>query len=177
MVNQEILISYKEIINKYYDLDEEIKCILAKLYGENINCVDKNFNISKVITVDENLIEKKIKDERLNDFIGKAGVYVFLDSKMNPVYIGYSSTIRQRLGYQLKGLTHGASTLLKNIKTVEKLFDKNLKFEGKSIKDIFNEYISFLIVIDYGKKNEENVRFAKSLETILISLFNSKYNL
>lgn len=115
MVNQEILISYKEIINKYYNLDEEIKCILAKLYGENINCVDKNFNISKVIAVDENLIEKKIKDERLNDFIGKAGVYIFLDNKMNPVYIGYSSTIRQRLGYQLKGLTHGVSTLLKII--------------------------------------------------------------
>ena len=66
-------------------------------------------------------------------------------------------------------------TLVTNIKDIETLLNPNLPLL-EDRKKLILDYTSSLIVIDCGKKELDNVKFAQALEVILIALFNSKYN-
>lgn len=50
------------------------------------------------------------------------------------------------------------------------------EIDFKRLQNIILKYTSSLIVIDCGEKQDDNISFAQTLEVILISLFNSKYN-
>lgn len=59
----------------------------------------------------------------------------------------------------------------------ERISQQAPEIDFKKLQNIILKYTSSLIVIDCGKKELSNVKFAQALEMILIALFNSKYNL
>jgi len=122
--------------------------------------------------------------EKLNPFKKDIGVYIFLDEDNFPVYIGVAAekeskhSLRDRLQKQFN-CNLSNSTISKNISTIEKIYGNSIDDETLEKKKLLLlKYAPKLLVIPIGELNEpENISKALELEKLLISLYNSKYNL
>lgn len=183
MFTDQIIISKDEILTKYRNLDKKVKNIIQKLY--TIDKYDKEYQVEnfdmriKKVKI-ENIINENGKNsyKKYLDFIKeKTGVYVFLDKNNKPLYIGFGGQIdkEQSLYERISSKQLSSNdTLIKNINEKENCGSDTSKSCER--KKLLLKYTSSLIIIDCGIQIEENVRFAQSLEVILIALFNSKYN-
>lgn len=191
MIKKQIVISKDEILNKHKYFDLRVKNIIEKLYDDSIDEHElKFFNIRiKKIELSD-MIKLSIQNsyKSLEFLKKKTGVYLFLDKDENPVYVGFSGR-GEKQDLKEKIIKHfsknkSVSKLISNIKEIENYLN-NINLGDTEFKEILLNYTPFLIVIDCGnmyknetsmEKNENNVKFARALEVILISLFNSKYN-
>ena len=180
MLAEKITISKYKILTKYSKLDEKVKTIIEKLYGiEEFNKeyqLSSNLNI-KAFKIDKIFLDNIKSNNELKKYENKTGVYIFLKDN-TPVYIGFSG--KEDKGQSLYGRIVNKQlstndTLVTNIKDIETLLNPNLPLL-EDRKKLILDYTSSLIVIDCGKKELDNVKFAQALEVILIALFNSKYN-
>ncbi len=182
-ISDNIILSKDSILNRYQNLDVYFRDCLEALYGK-----DNGVDIKCFLPC--NIINNTGKNSALalNSLIGKAGIYIFLDQDLVPVYIGKGGTssstaddakdLKFRINQQLGG-GNRHNTLSNNIIEIESLLSNNTITEDESI-----EYIkSFsLLVISSGdrRKNgslfQDSIDNANTLETILIALFHPKYN-
>lgn len=180
MIKNQIIISKYEILTKYNNLNEKVKAIIEKLYKiDNYNEENKltdSVNI-KVFRIDENFIINLRNNNELEVYKNKTGVYIFLKNNI-PVYIGFSGQKDKKQSLYERIVNKQLSSndnLVKNIRKIEKYLNPDVSL-SKDRKKLILEYTSSLIVIDCGVKEDNYVKFAQSLEVILIALFNSKYN-
>lgn len=183
MTVEQITIPKKHILNKYKNLDEKVKNIIQQLY--TIDKYDeeyqvRNFDMKTKKVKIENIINENGQNsykKYLNFIKEKTGVYIFLDKNNKPVYIGFGGQVdkEQSLYERIRSKQLSSNdTLIKNINEKESCdLDTSKSWERKKF---LLKNISSLIIIDCGTQIEENVRFAQSLEIILIALFNPKYN-
>lgn len=181
MLAEKITISKYKILTKYSNLDEKIKTIIEKLYGiEEFNKeyqLSNNLNI-KAFKIDKIFLDNIKSNNELKKYENKTGVYIFLKDNI-PVYIGFSGQVNKKQSLYERIVDKHFSTdddLVKTIKKIEKLLNPNGLILNNR-ENLILEYTSSLIVIDCSDKTDVNVKFAQALEMILISLFNSKYNL
>jgi hypothetical protein len=184
MFTEQIIISKNEILTKYRNLDKKVKNIIQILY--TIAEYDKEYQVENFDIRIKKVKIENIINENSNNFLQelyfvnlRTGVYIFLDEYNIPIYIGFggrgeSNSLKTRISDQLRG-NETSTTLVKNIRELEKYLNPNISLSN-DVKKLLLKYTSSLIVIDCGTQIEKNVRFAQSLEVILIALFNSKYN-
>lgn len=180
MIANKIIISKDEILNKYSNLDAKVKVIIEKLY--EIKEFNKEYTLLinvniKAFKVDESFLDNIKSNNELKKYENKTGVYIFLKDNI-PVYIGFSGQKDKEQSLYGRIVNKQLSTndnLVKKIKKIEKLLNPNLTLL-EDRKKLVLEYTSSLIVIDFGKQETNNIKFAQALEVILIALFNSKYN-
>jgi len=180
-INKKIIISKEQILEKYLNLDDYFKSVIATLYGE-----ETTLTVKMKCFECKNIVNKEGDNDIkiLEEYQNKTGVYIFLDNDNIPVYIGLagkvggSHDIKQRLQKQFN--CNGTnSTLYKNIEEIENIL-QNSSVPSESMadkKELILEFAPKLLVIEVGELNiNGDVLRAQSLETLLISLFNSKYN-
>ncbi len=178
-IQEEIIISKDEILSKYQNLSTYVKNVINAIYGEDISGIDlKCFYSSTIINTDG-----KNNMGVLTSYKKKTGVYIFLDNNSMPVYIGVAGkiggehSIQKRLQKQFNcHKTNG--TLALNIAEIEEAYGTNIgNTSKKDRKNLILNYAPNLLVICVGElENDDDIRTSLSLEKILISLFNSKYN-
>jgi len=177
---EEVTISQKRILQTYSSLPEEYRKIIETLYtGIPQNQIYQIFKVDELIRPNRgnNLIPlKELKD--------KVGVYIFINENCEPVYVGLtgrkeksSQSLRDRLQKQLNG-NEDNSTLAKNIREIESLLNTiNEKEKPKELKEWIVMYTTYIIVIITGElKDNEAIKKAQNLETVLIALLRPKYN-
>lgn len=132
----------------------------------------KSIELKNIIKLDSENTYKS-----LEEFKDKVGIYIFLNTFYEPVYVGLSgvfeqgikSNLFQRITNQLINSSH----LVKNIVYVENLL--NVK-KGKNLVDKDKQHIltyaPYLIVYSCGT----NIKKAQDLESIFLSLLQLKYN-
>lgn len=180
MIRNQIIISKKEILTKYSNLDTKIKSVIEKLYEVDTynqeNNLTDNVNI-KLFKITDDLLKNSRNNDKLKGYEDKTGVYIFMKDNI-PVYIGFSGQINKTqslYGRIVEKHFHSKEELVKKIEKIEKYLNPNVSLPNDKHQLIL-EYISSIIVIDCGKKEHDNISFAQTLEVILIALFNSKYN-
>lgn len=162
----------------YVKVDKE-KILAICANSDYLNNIQEIFNLecfelAKVIDKNASNNYSSLKQEYFKDDEKQAGVYIFLNSCKEPVYVGLSgvkeknvqSNLFQRITNQLTKSSH----LLKNIVDVENILNKNLKLEQDKAHIL--TYAPYLLVYSCDKDIEK----AQALELILLSTLQLKYN-
>lgn len=175
-INSKIEISKDKILNKYNEFDDYFRKVILSLCGDMNEINLQYFHTNKIVTVCGNNI--KI----LKNFSNSTGVYIFLDKDNVPVYIGVAGIegsrqpLQERLRKHFKCRTD--SNLSKNIYEIETIYGNKLANTSENDKkQLILDYAPKLLIIKVGELgNSVAAKKASSLEILLISLFNSKYN-
>ncbi len=187
-INDKYFIKKDDILKKYNSINNFYMDCLLTLYGE------PKKNITLYPYSPFNIIKPKGDNNYscLDALEGKTGVYIFIDNKRFPVYIGIGGkkldgqNLKTRVSQELnvyveKGSTqttiyakNSGATLSKNIQEIDSLLLNTSILPDNSMKTIKSLY---LLVIPVGSiSNQTDVTTSKCLETILIALFHPKYN-
>ncbi|GBD89197.1 hypothetical protein BMS3Abin03_03147 [bacterium BMS3Abin03] len=163
-------------IEKYNNLHILCQNVINALYNDentNDNFNMDSFQVNGIINIegDNNLTDLNCVDK-------KTGVYIFLNRRYNPVYIGVAGqgkktkhSLRERLQIQLNAHnTNG--TLAKNIMNIK----KKICYTKKCKKKLIKNFAPNLIVISLGKSSPKNNSKAQVLEKILTAIFDPVYN-
>lgn len=172
MINENLLKNIELNFDSFSGQIKDVFKILKKIDN------DKNNKVTYELFEIEDV--KKLKEELKKKYKNITGVYVFLDEKDIPKYVGESTNLSQRLSYQLTG-NNNNSTLVKNIIANREDLDYEFKEEIKKfveefeIKELILKNFSKLIIINCDS-SENKINFSKALERILIYFFSPTFN-
>ena len=180
MIANEIKISKEIILNKYSNLCSFFISSINALYEEtdsSVSCVEFNDINEEIIKLNcRSNEEKKSKFCKLR---GKTGVYIFIENEI-PVYIGVggigkNDDLINRINAETRSYpTSNNATLSKNIQDIDKLLLNTHISENDSLDKIKRFKLKVLVVGD--KDIDSNKDKSMALESVLIALYNAKYN-
>jgi len=181
---ENIVLSKDNILNKYSNLEYIYKDAIEVIYGKQKSNLFTIYNFDNVGNdiIDSYCRSKNDKDNNTKCALRKkTGVYLFID-KDEIVYIGVGGTgktddILKRIDAEVRvydKTNNSNATLSKNISDVDSL----LLNKDVTYKDSLDKIKTLkLLVISIGNMSKQkNKLISKSLEQVLIALFNSRYN-
>lgn len=175
---RKLTVKERELIE---DIDEFCKKIIDEFYLDKskIRYEFQCEQIIKAIKTNEGKRGQNKVYKFLDKIKDKKGIYCFVDSEGNPVYIGQGGSkkddIKRRVIVEHKIYPEDTgATLTENIRKIEKLFGKNMNYEDA--RRLLFDYK--VIVIAKNKNDSElTIESLNRIEQILIHLFRPNYNL
>lgn len=151
------------------------------IYGEQCNsieCIIFDDIEKEIIEID--CRKKELGEENCCRLKNKTGVYIFVENTI-PIYIGVGGTgkkddLRTRIKAETRSYStsNNNATLSKNIQEIDSLLMNTKVTEVDSMNKIKGCKVMVLVVGDMSDDSNKDKSIA--LESVLIALFNTKYN-